>query len=188
MAIVKTDMGYFDVDFHNDEFNFNIWVSENNLSQPVADALMKEQYMSEEKLQNLNEGLVEKIAEKYKLSMAEGFGLIQGINKLKEADDHSFKFAKWATENGLKKEAIDALKSEDFDSYELLYTMEESYIEMIGKKFGFSLGMKMSILNAVNKLKSQAPVVKKENGHIEHSCHEEVEERSAIDNVLQKVR
>ena len=49
-------------------------------------------------------------------------------------DADSFNFTAWASENGLKQEAIAALTAEDFDNYEMLYMLSDDDIKEIAQK------------------------------------------------------
>ncbi len=140
-----------------DSFDFKVWVSENNLTQATVDALVKEQFISEEMLKMLTKVYVEMMRKKYNLTMVESLAITTSINKLKGTDSETFIFTKWATSNGLSKEAKEALKSEDFDTFETLCMLDEPDIALIGNKFRLSLGMKKRILKGVKNLKDGGP-------------------------------
>ncbi len=52
-------------------------------------------------------------------------------------DADTFNFSAWASENGLKQEAIAALSAEDFDNYEMLYMLSDDDIKEIAQKVSY---------------------------------------------------
>ncbi len=133
--------------------DFAHWASSNKLSKAASDALIKEHFTSEQRLAMLNEAYVRKIAEKYHLTEQDSRMLVQCIDKFSGTVNDTFDFIKWAKTNGLKKDAMDALKAEHYDTCQALSMLQEGELVTIVKKFNLSLGMKRRISNAVAKLK-----------------------------------
>ncbi len=147
-----------------DSFDFTTWAEENSLSQTVTDALVQEDFTSEQMLCLLDEAHVKELRVAHKISMGETLVLLQSINKLKgmvkrekEVPDEvidldSFDFTEWTSENNLSESAINALVKEGFNTEEMLKVLTKDYVEKIRDKHKLSIADSVMITRSINKL------------------------------------
>ncbi len=147
-----------------DSFDFTTWAEENSLSQTVTDALVQEDFTSEQMLCLLDEAHVKELRVAHKISMGETLVLLQSINKLKgmvkrekEVPDEvidldSFDFTEWTSENNLSEAAINALVKEAFNTEEMLKVLTKDYVEKIRDKHKLSLAESVMIIRGINRL------------------------------------